>query len=161
MKYLAGLLIASCFLGGVAARAQETPKHGGTLTFIIPAEAPPSLDGHRELTFANIQMVAPFYSVLMRADPANPADFVCDLCLDIPTPADGGKTYTFKIRSGVTFQDGAKLTAADVVASWRHIIFPPPGVLSARGNYFSGVESVDAPDAETAVFQLKYASSAT
>ena len=32
--------------------AAETPKRGGTLTYMIPADAPPSFDGHREATFA-------------------------------------------------------------------------------------------------------------
>jgi len=161
-----GLLIAVSLLFAVASGgsvAGETPKRGGTLTYIIPAEAPPSLDGHREGTFATVQMVAPFYSVLMRVDPLNPSEttrFDCDLCTAIPTATDDGKTYTFKIRDGVKFHDGTSLTADDVAASWRHIIFPPPGVLSARQNYFSMVDSVEAPDATTVVFRLKFATSA-
>ena len=38
--------------------ADETPKNGGTLTYLIPADAPPSLDGHREETYATIQSVS-------------------------------------------------------------------------------------------------------
>src|SRR5665213_957092 len=82
-----------------SASAEDTPKRGGTLTYMIPADGPPSLDGHREATYALVHAVAPFYSVLMRVNPANPADtthFTCDLCLEIPTPTDDGKTYTFK-----------------------------------------------------------------
>src|SRR5580698_5365197 len=140
--------------------ADEAPKRGGTLTYIIPAEAPPSLDGHREGTFATVHLVAPFYSLLMRVDPQNPSDttrFDCDLCTAIPKATDDGKTYTFNIREGVKFQDESSLTADDVAASWRHIIFPPPGVLSARQNYFSMVDSVEAPTATTVVFRLKFA----
>ena len=43
-------------------------------------------------------------AVLQRADqgqsgqPSSPTDFVCDLCTEMPKPADGGKTYTFNIR---------------------------------------------------------------
>jgi peptide/nickel transport system substrate-binding protein len=51
-----------------AGTGEETPKYGGTLTYMIPADAPPSLDGHREGTFAMLHTVAPFYSVLMRVD---------------------------------------------------------------------------------------------
>ena len=74
--------------------------------------------------------LAPFYSVLMRVNPENPSDttqFVCDLCTAIPKPTDDGKTYTFKIRTGVKFHDGSPLTAADVAASWNKIIFPRQG----------------------------------
>ena len=83
--------------------AEEEPKHGGTLTYMIPADAPPSFDGHRESTYATVHSVAPFYSVLIRVNPENPSDttdFVCDLCTAIPQPTDDGKTYAFKIRTG-------------------------------------------------------------
>ena len=39
---------------GLPAAAAETPKRGGTLTYMIPADAPPSFDGHREATFATV-----------------------------------------------------------------------------------------------------------
>src|SRR5258708_5661946 len=117
------------------AAAADTPKRGGILTYMIPADAPPSFDGHRESTYATVHAVAPFYSVLIRIDAENPAsttDFVCDLCTEMPAPTDGGTTYTFKIRQGVKWHDGAALTAADVAATFNAIIFPPDGVLSAR-----------------------------
>ncbi len=111
----------------LATAEEESPKPGGTLTYLIPADAPPSFDAHRETTFATIHSAAPFYSLLIRVNPNNPSsttDFVCDLCTVMPTPTDGGKTYTFKIRDGVKFHDGSPLTAADVAASWNEIIFP-------------------------------------
>src|SRR5215207_8829921 len=86
------------------ATAADTPKRGGTLTFMIPADAPPTFDGHRETTYATVHTAAPFYSVLIRINPENPGsttDFVCDLCIEMPQPADGGKIWTFKIRKGV------------------------------------------------------------
>ncbi len=145
-----------------ASTKETTPRHGGTLTYMIPADAPPSLDGHREATYAMVHAIAPFYSVLMRVNPENPADttqFVCDLCTAVPKPADDGKTYTFKIRTGVKFHDGSPLTAADVASSWHEIIFPRPGVLSARQNWYSVVDLVESPDPTTVVFKLKYATS--
>jgi len=147
----------------LAALAQETPKNGGLLTYVIPADAPPSFDAHRETTFATIQSAAPFYSVLIRVDPNNPSsttDFVCDLCTAMPQPTDGGRTYTFKIRDGITFHDGSPLTAADVAASWQHIIHPPEGVLSPRESHYLMVDTVEAPDATTVVFRLKFPTAA-
>jgi peptide/nickel transport system substrate-binding protein len=58
---------------GFAAAADETPKRGGTLNYLIPADAPPSFDGHREATFATVHSVSPFYSVLIRINPQNPS----------------------------------------------------------------------------------------
>jgi len=154
-------------LGAVAftavAVAGETPKYGGTLTYMIPADAPPSFDAHRETTFATIHTAAPFYSVLIRVNPENPSsttDFVCDLCTQMPQPTNDGRTYTFKIRDGVKFHDGTPLTAADVAASWAEIIHPPSGVLSPRESHYLMVDWVEAPDPTTVVFHLKFATNA-
>src|ERR1700682_2139450 len=111
-SFAAGVAIL-LFIGLPAATA-ETPKYGGTLTYMIPADAPPSFDGHREGTFATVHAVAPFYSVLVRVNPENPAsttEFVCDVCTEIPEPTDRGRTYAFPIREDVRFQDGSVLTA--------------------------------------------------
>jgi peptide/nickel transport system substrate-binding protein len=146
-----------------AASAEEAPKYGGTLTYMIPADAPPSFDGHRESTFATVHAVAPFYSLLIRVNPKNPSDttdLVCDLCTQMPQPTDDGKTYTFKIRDDVKFHDGSLLTATDVAATFNEIIFPPSGVLSARSSNYLMVDKVEAPDPSTVVFHLKFATSA-
>ena len=55
----------------VPALADEEPKRGGTLNYMIPADAPPSFDAHREGTFATMYSGAPFYSVLIRVEPCN------------------------------------------------------------------------------------------
>src|SRR5258708_1935442 len=157
----AGLLAAFTVAG--AAAAEETPKRGGMLTYMIPADAPPSFDGHREATFATVHAVAPFYSVLIRANPQNPAlttEFVCDVCTAMPEPTDGGRTYTFAIRDDVKFEDGSLLTAADVSASWNKIVDPIEGIISPRRGYYSMIDKVEAPDAKTVVFRLKYATAA-
>ena len=155
------LQVAAVVLAGTAAAAaDEAPKRGGTLTYMIPADAPPSFDGHRESTFATVHAFAPFYSLLVRVNPEHPAsttDIVCDLCTAMPQPTDNGRTYAFKIRPGVKFHDGSPLTAADVAASWNEIIFPPEGVLSARASNYSMVDKVEAADAATVVFHLKFA----
>src|SRR5262245_59071328 len=145
-----GMVLAAALLAGTA--LAQTPKKGGTFTFMIPADSPPSFDGHRETTFATVHATAPFYSVLIRVPPDNPAsttEFVCDLCTEMPNPTDGGKTYTFKIRQDVKFHDGSKLTAQDVATSWNYIVFPPKGVTSARVSYYEMVDKIEAPDDAT------------
>ncbi|HML10968.1 MAG TPA: ABC transporter substrate-binding protein [Stellaceae bacterium] len=136
----------------------DEPKRGGTLVYMIPADAPPSFDGHKESTFATVHGFAPFYSLLVRINPENPSsttDIVCDLCTTME-PSDGGKTWTFKIRQGVKFHDGSPLTAADIAASFNEIIFPPPGVLSARVSNYLMVDKIEATDPATVVFRLKF-----
>jgi peptide/nickel transport system substrate-binding protein len=136
-----------------------TPKSGGVLNFVVGSKIP-SYDGHKETTFGMVHPIRPFYSLLIRVNPDNPSsptDFVCDVCEgDVPKPTEGGTKYTFKIRSGVKFHNGAPLTAADVKATYDKIIFPPEGIPSARKAFFKAVESVTAPDANTVVFKLKF-----
>jgi peptide/nickel transport system substrate-binding protein len=110
-----------------------------------------------------LHATAPFYSVLIRINPQNPSsatDFVCDLCTEMPEPADSGKTYAFTIRKGVKFHDGTPLTSADIKASWDHIIFPPEGSISPRQSWYMMVDKIDAPDPTTVVFCLKFATGA-
>jgi peptide/nickel transport system substrate-binding protein len=171
LEFATRLTLAAVFAAGMAATPAlapnpahgDTPKRGGTLTYMIPADAPPSLDGHREQTFATIHSTAPFYSTLIRVNPENPAstEYVCDLCTEIPEPTDGGKTYAFKIRDDVKFHDGTPLTAADVAANWQIMTFPPEGVFSARSsNYQALIEKIENPDPATVIFRLKFATSA-
>ena len=154
-------ILAAAFVGSAA--ADEEPKSGGILTYMIPADAPPSFDAHREATYATIHSAAPFYSTLIRINPLHPSsttDFVCDLCTQVPEAADAEKTYTFKIRDGVKWHDGSPLTAYDVAASWQKIIDPPEGVTSARQSWYEMVDKVEAPDPSTVIFHLKFATSA-
>ena len=160
---LTGMMLLAAVLCALPAAAGEEPKYGGTLTYMIPADAPPSFDGHRDTYYATVHSVAPFYSVLIRVNPENPSsttDFVCDLCAEMPQPTDDGKTYTFKIRQDVKFHDGSPLTAADVADSWNRIIFSPEGTANARAGYDLVVDKVEAPDPRTVVFQLKFATTA-
>ncbi|HYE92055.1 MAG TPA: ABC transporter substrate-binding protein, partial [Terriglobales bacterium] len=148
------LLLALVF--ALPAAAQERPRAGGELVFVIPAE-PPSFDGHREETFAMLHPVAPHYNTLMRTDPTDKTGtkFVGDLA-ESWTISPDKRSYTFKIRKGVKFHDGATMTSADVKASYDHIVFPGPGVVSSRRDQYKAVETITTPDADTIVFRLKY-----
>jgi peptide/nickel transport system substrate-binding protein len=147
--------LAPVGLAGIVA-AQETPRPGGELVFVVPAE-PPSFDAHREESFSLIHPAAPHYSTLLRVDPDDPSGtkIVGDLA-ESWSSAPNGRTWTFKIRRGVKFHDGSELTARDVKASYDKIVFPPAGVASNRKGEYVVVEAVEAPDAATVVFRLKW-----
>tara|TARA_B100000315_G_scaffold250262_1_gene282758 strand:+ start:552 stop:2183 length:1632 start_codon:yes stop_codon:yes gene_type:complete len=155
---------AGLAFGVVAGTAQaETPKRGGILKYVVGSKIP-SFDLHRETTFGVVQPIKPFYSGLIRVNPSNPADptdFVCDICVgSVPKGEKGGTSFTFKIRKDVKFHDGTPLTAHDVVATWNKIIFPPKGIPSARKAFFRMVESVTVKDDYTVHYQLKFPSGA-
>lgn len=137
---------------GIAAE-KEQPRPGGELVFAV-AETPPSFDGHRETTFAMLHPVSPHYSTLLRFDPF---DFpkVAGEVAESWTVSKDGLTYTFKVRRGIQFHDGSPLTSRDVKASYDKIIFPPPGVASARQASYVVVDKIETPDIFTVIFHLK------
>ncbi len=151
------VLIASVVVASRAAvLAADSPRRGGVLLAVIGAD-PPSLDPHQESTFANIELVAPLYSTLLQLDPYNYPKIIGDVATEWKIAPDG-LTYTFKLRQGVRFHDGATLTAADVKATYDKIVFPPQGVRSVRKNAYTAVQRIEAPDAATVVFKLKFPS---
>jgi len=157
-RALVMLLACAVLIGTLipAVQAAETPRRGGVLLAAIGADAP-SLDPHQEVTFATIELVAPIYSTLLQIDPYSYPKVIGDLATEWKISPDS-LTYTFKIHQGVKFHDGSPLTAADVKASYDKIIFPAPGVRSVRKMHYTAVQSVEAPDAGTVVFKLKFPS---
>ena len=68
--------------------------------------------------------------------------------------AKDGKTYTFHLRKGVQFHDGAELTSDDVKATFDRIAKPPQGISIPRSILFSAVSEITAPDKYTVEFKL-------
>ncbi len=149
---VAVLAVALVFSMASSAWAQQ---RGGTLVMVV-AGNPPGFDGHQEATFAMVHPTAPQYSLLIKADPTDPAavKVVPDLAESWKV-SNGGRTYTFNIRRGVKFHSGAPLTARDIVASFRKLHKPPKGTLSLRKAYFAMVDTITNPDDYTVVFNLK------
>src|SRR5436190_6528706 len=136
--------------------AQDKPRSGGELIFLVPSE-PPSYDGHREGTFGVVHPLAPHYNTLLRIDPTDRTGTkpVADLA-ESWTIAPDGLTYTLRLRQGVRFHDGSVLTSRDVKASYDKIIAPPAGVISMRKGAYQAVEVVESPDPHTVRFRLKW-----
>ena len=67
--------------------------------------------------------------------------------------SDDGLTYTFKLKPGVTFHSGNKLTSADVKYSIERVTAETSK--SSRKKSLSTIEAVDTPDDETVVIKLK------
>ena len=142
------------------AMAQDTPRFGGELLFVVGAQ-PPSFDAHREATFAVMHPLAPHYNTLLRVDPTDPTGtkIIADLA-DSWTISKDGRQYSLNLRRGVKFHDGIEMTSQDVKATYDKIINPPAGVVSARKGEYVNVEAVEAPNAHNIVFRLKWPSAA-
>lgn len=138
------------------ALAQRT---GGELVFPVAAE-PGSYDAHQEDDADLIYQVAPFYNTLLRAAPGDRGGTKPQPALaESWSVSRDGRTYTFRIRSGVRFHDGSLLSARDVKASFDKIVFPPEGLRSPRKAHYADVVAIESPDASTVVFRLREPSS--
>lgn len=68
---------------------------------------------------------------------------VPDLATSIPTPTNGGKTYTFTLRSGIRYSDGQTMRPSDVVSSFeRAFTAAIPGFTA--NSYLSPLVGADA-----------------
>src|SRR6266480_1207788 len=150
----AALLVGFALLS--PAFAQDKPRSGGELIYLVPSE-PPSYDGHKEGTFGTVHPLAPHYNTLLRIDPFDRtgAKVVPDLA-ESWTVSPDGLVYTLKLRSGVRFHDGTVMTSRDAKASYDKIVFPPAETSSYRKGQYRSVEAIEAPDASTIRFRLKW-----
>ena len=69
-----------------------------------------------------------------------------DLATDLPEVSDDGLTYSVTLREGLTFPDGAPVTAADVKATYEYIL--DPNIQCATGGppasgYYNVIEGYD------------------
>ncbi|HEY5349452.1 MAG TPA: peptide ABC transporter substrate-binding protein [Candidatus Lustribacter sp.] len=81
-----------------------------------------------------------------------------DLALAVPTTKNGGispdgKTITLHLRHGVTWSDGAPVTAADWIFTYHAVMNPHNNVKSTYG--WDEIASANAPDPYTIVIHLK------
>ncbi len=137
-------------LAGIPLSPETTSAQtrGGTLVMIVQQE-PPTLGSYISTAGPIGQVTSKIYDGLLEYD--------FDL-KPIPSLAESwriapdGRTITFNLRRGVRFHDGKPFTSADVRFSILEVLkkFHPRGALT-----FRDVESIDTPDAYTAVFRLK------
>jgi ABC-type transport system substrate-binding protein len=143
------------------AEAQETPspikvdpaaKRGGTLRYAVH-NAPAHFDVHQSGTVANIGPQSPMYDTLLRRDPKDGQTIIPDLAWKYDISPDG-KKYTFHLRKGVKFHDGADFTAEDVKATYERIARPPKGVVIPRTPLFATVGEIVVLDPHRIEFRL-------
>jgi peptide/nickel transport system substrate-binding protein len=80
------------------------------------------------------------------------SELVPGAAVELPTASEDGLTYTFKLREGLKFADGTPVTAQNFVDSWERLN-SLEGQVSGLVQLY--VESVEAPDDLTVVYNLK------
>ncbi|MGW2212412.1 ABC transporter substrate-binding protein [Streptomyces sp. NPDC001781] len=152
-------------------------KKGGTVTYEL-TDVPDSFDPGNTYYAYMYNLSRLWARPLMTFQPA-PGEkgntLVPDLAAGKGTPSDGGKTWTYKLRAGLKYQDGTPITSKDVKYAVERSNFARD-VLSLGPNYFQqllaggdkykgpykdksdkGLSSIATPDDTTIVFHLKQA----
>ncbi|MGB3306552.1 MAG: ABC transporter substrate-binding protein [Thermomicrobiales bacterium] len=135
----------------VAARAAQDvqPVRGGTFV-TISQDSIESLSPEDDSETAQWVVVAQLFDSLYNVNENYEMEPVL---ADSYEASPDGKTYTFKLKSGVTFHNGDEFTSADVKYTYDWILDPKNG--SNRAGNFELVDSVEAPDPQTVVVKLK------
>ncbi|TMJ62723.1 MAG: ABC transporter substrate-binding protein [Alphaproteobacteria bacterium] len=135
------------------AAPEPNPKRGGVLRYGITMR-PPHFDVHQSGTINNLGSQGCMFDNLIRRDPRDSGKTIIPDLAHSWEIAKDGKTYTFHLRQGVQFHDGAELTAEDVKATFDRISKPPQGISIPRSVLFKAVSEIAAPDKYTVQFKL-------
>jgi len=135
------------------AAPEPNPKRGGVLRYGITMR-PPHFDVHQSGTINNLGSQGCMFDNLIRRDPRDSGKTIIPDLAHSWEIAKDGKTYTFFLRKGVQFHDGAELTADDVKATFDRISKPPQGISIPRSILFKAVSEINARDNYTVAFKL-------
>jgi peptide/nickel transport system substrate-binding protein len=133
-------------------RPDPSAKRGGTLRYAVH-NAPAHFDVHQSGTVANIGPQSPMYDTLLRRSPKDGQTIIPDLAWKWEISPDN-KKYTFHLRKGVKFHDGADFTAEDVKATYDRIARPPKGVVIPRTPLFATVGDIVVVNPHTIEFRM-------
>lgn len=147
------LLVVGCSTQTTApAEEQESaqPKTGGTIT-VAYAYEPDTLDTHKSDGTAVLYTWLLGGSLLYK-DPAT-NEYKPSLASDYKISEDG-KTWTFTIRSGITFHDGTPLTAKSFKETFDRALNPQTKAKTAA-QVLAPINRVKVPDDQTLVLELR------
>jgi peptide/nickel transport system substrate-binding protein len=138
---LAAAALAAAGCGGSgkpqAASSSSAAAHKGGVFTILANSAFGVADPAQNYTLEEWQLLIDTHDGLVqfqRVGGTAGTKIVPDLATSIPTPTDGGKTYTFQIRRGIKFSNGQTLKPSDFVTTFERQ-FTVPGPTS----FYSGI----------------------
>ena len=143
------LFLSLVLLIGTA--AAQSPKMGGKITIAISQDLDQSLDPHVSTSAGKREIFFNIFEGLVKADPDG--NFVPALAESFEI-SDDATTFTFHIRDGVKFHNGADLTVEDVVFTLDKCRGAETGVPLLAA--YSEIESVTAVDDSTVEIKLKH-----
>ncbi len=108
-------------MAGTAPSALMAETPADTLVVADAIDDIVSIDPHEAFEFSGVDLNNNVYDTLVELDPAKPGELVPGLA-ESWAVAEDGMTYTFKVKSGITFSSGNPLTAEDAALSLRRVV---------------------------------------
>ena len=140
------ILVAAGCGGGKKKKAPASAGgKGGTMTLLANAAPSGSPDPQVNYTLQEWQLLIFTHDGLTafkRVGGAAGGKIVPDLAESIPKPTNGGKTWTFKLRSGIKFSNGQTVTGNDVKATFERLF--KIGDSPNAGTWYNVIEGGDA-----------------
>lgn len=136
----AGVLAGLALLSATAFAGTGSTHATFTLTTLANAAPSGSPDPQVDYTLQEWQLLILTHDGLVgfeRAAGTAGTKLVPDLATAIPKPTDGGKTYTFTLRSGIKFSNGKVVTPLDVRATFERIF--KIGDSPNAGTWYAGI----------------------
>ncbi|HEY5434307.1 MAG TPA: ABC transporter substrate-binding protein [Candidatus Limnocylindrales bacterium] len=118
--------VASASAGGASVAPSTAPAStaptgtkGGTIYILTQSEQWNQVDPQRaytgeDMAFFSATIYRSLTAYKLSPDQKEGTSLTPDLATDLGTATNGGKTWAFTLRDGVTFQDGSPITCADV-----------------------------------------------
>lgn len=129
------------------------PTTGGSIVVGIPQDLEDSLDPHKSVAAGTKEVLFNIYEGLVKPD--EQGNYI-DAVAQSHTISEDGKTYTFTLREGVKFHNGADVTVDDVKYSIERCAGITDGTEPLIAA-FSNVDNVQIPDEKTISIILKEA----
>ncbi len=124
--------------------------HGSAKVVIAIPDEPPSLDPTTNASAAIDQVLNQnVYEGLVKVTPTGEIEAALAESFEV---SPDGQTYTFHLRQGVTFHNGAPFTASDVVATFERDMDPVTG--HPHPEYYAHIEQIETPDSYTVIFRM-------
>ncbi len=151
MNSLTRLALASCTALALSAAAVKAETPADTLVVADKIDDIVSIDPAESFEFSGNDMLNNVYDTLVELDPANLGPLVPGLAESWSLSEDG-KTYSFKMRDGVTFHSGNPVTAEDAAWSLQRAVKldkTPSFILTQFGFTPENVDEVITADGDT------------
>jgi peptide/nickel transport system substrate-binding protein len=135
-----------------ASTGTSSGKAGGTITIVSgtpPQSADPGLDFTTQGNELESVIDTPLLTFKRGVEGAGGSTIIPALATGLPVASNGGKTYTFTMRSGLHYSDGSAIKVSDVITALERDLKIPWQAASFISGYIKGADAYAKGKAKT------------